>query len=192
MSTSKFYLSPPGRPLKSGLVLATLLTLGLILPSQAQKNPGDIIVVGNSPSQWAQNQQYWNQLLGIFGSAVPAAVSQVETTAPDNPQLLAQKILQNIQVSQPQLQPIIKLPGSSQVMGSVTNRNKEPVTISGVNFVVLDRSGNVIQTGSAVPEPATVGPGQTVTYQQTLLTVPFDIGATVRLGNPAVSVQGGV
>ncbi len=176
----------------SSLALGALLSLLSVLPAQAQKNPGDIVVVGNSPSQWAQNQQYWNQLLGIFGRSISASVANTTATAADSPQALAQQILQNIQVSAPQLLPIIKLPGSSQVTGSVTNRNREAVTISGVNFVVLDRSGNVLQTGAAIPEPATVGPGQTVTYQQTLLTVPSDIGATVQLTNPPVSIQGGV
>ena len=180
----------------SGLVVGSLLPLMFALPSQAQKNPGDIIVIGNSPRQWAQNQSYWNQLVGVFGRAIPAATAPTPPSDPTqagaDPQVLTQKLLQNISVGAPQLQPILKLPGSSQVSGSLTNRNNQPVTIGGVNFEVLDNTGNVIQTGSAVPEPATVGPGQTVTYQQTLLTVPSDVGASVRLINPPVTIQGGI
>lgn len=177
----------------SGLVVSSLLPLILTQPSQAQKNPGDIIVIGNSPRQWAQNQSYWNQLVGVFGRAIPAATASAPssdtTQAAADPQATLQKLLQNISVSAPQLQAILKLPGSSQVSGSLTNRNNQPVTIGGVNFEVLDNTGQVIQTGSAIPEPATVGPGQTVTYQQTLLTVPSDVGASVRLANPSVTIQ---
>lgn len=180
----------------SGLIFGSLLPLILTLPSQAQKNPGDIIVIGNSPRQWAQNQSYWNQLVGVFGRAIPAATAPDPTSdttqATADPQVLIQQLLRNISVSAPQLQPILKLPGSSQVSGSLTNRNNQPVTIGGVNFEVLDNTGKVIQTGSAIPEPATVGPGQTVTYQQTLLTVPSDVGASVRLANPSITIQGGI
>lgn len=160
-----------------------------------QRAPGDIVIIGNSPASWARNQSYWNLLLRLSGMMAPPAVSGQNTaseTAEVDPQVLEQQLLRNIRVSQPRLQPVLKLPGSSQVTGSVTNNNRQPVTIQSINFEVIGPDGRLIQTGAAVPEPATLGPGQTVTFQQFLPTVPPDTGATVRLARPAVILQGGV
>jgi hypothetical protein len=174
-----------------------------VLPSQAQ-SAGDIVVVGGSPGQWSQNQAYWNQLLqlnrpqvappapGVTPSAGAAPAGTPADQAKVDPQALEKQLLRNISVSGLKLEPIIRLNGSSQVSGSVTNNNRKPVTVSGVNYQVLDANGQVLQTGAAVPKPSTIGPGQTVTFQDTLLTVPADVGAQVRLSNPAVSLQGGV
>lgn len=177
-------------PVLSSALLSTIA----LVPALAQ-SAGDIVVIGNSPAQWSQNQTYWNQLLGLTGGsqspmAAPPAPSGDQATV--DPQVLQQQLLQNISVSNLRIAPIIRLNGSSQVMGSLTNRNPKPVTVASVNFEVLDAQGKLLQTGSAVPQPATVPPGQTVTFQTTLLTVPPDIGAKVRLSKPAIQIQGGV
>lgn len=166
----------------------------LSLASVAQNAPGDIVVVGNSPAQWGMNQAMWNQLLNLT-APMPMAASpdgSLGEGQEEDPKEVEARLLRNIRVGSPRLQPVIKLPGSSEVVGSVTNGNREPVTIRSVNFEVIGRDGAILQTGSAVPEPATVGPGQTVTYQQFLPTVPSDIGARVRLITPSVFLQGGV
>uniref|UniRef100_B8HUY3 Uncharacterized protein n=1 Tax=Cyanothece sp. (strain PCC 7425 / ATCC 29141) TaxID=395961 RepID=B8HUY3_CYAP4 len=176
-------------------VLSSALLSTIALAPALSQSAGDIVVIGNSPAQWAQNQTYWNQLLGLTGGgqspmAAPPAPGGDQATV--DPQVLQQQLIQNIQISNLRLVPIIKLNGSSELMGSLTNRNAKTVTVSSVNFEVLDAQGNLLQTGSAVPQPATVAPGQTVTFQTTLPTVPPDSGAKVRLGRPAIQLQGGV
>lgn len=172
----------------SGALLGASLLVGLALPVLAQA-AGDIVVVGGSPSQWGRNQTHWNQLMGLTRPRPnPKGEKPGASPAAADPEALAR----NVQVTNVRLVPILKLSGSSQVAGMVTNRNTKPVTVTSVNFQVFDAQGNLMQTGSAVPQPATIGPGQSVTFQQTLTTVPSDSGATVRLSNPPVAVQGGV
>ncbi|BAY51389.1 hypothetical protein NIES2134_110230 [Thermostichus vulcanus NIES-2134] len=177
------------------LWLTSIVLLGAIapLPALAQRAAGDIVIIGNSPSEWGRNQRYWNHLLNLSGAAA-AASAPTTPGAPQevDPKVLEQQLLGNIRVSQPQLEPVIRLPGSSVVKGTVTNNNRQPVTIQSINYEVVGPDGQVLQTGAVTPEPATVGPGQTVTYQQMLPTVPADIGAQVRLMQPAVQLQGGV
>lgn len=178
------------------LWLTSIVLLGAIapLPALAQRAAGDIVIIGNSPYDWGRNQRYWNHLLNLSGATAAASAPMT----PDNgqeevdPKVLEQRLLRNIRVGQPQLQPVLKLPGSSVVTGTVTNNNRQPVTIQSINYEVVGANGQILQTGAATPEPATIGPGQTVTYQQMLPTVPADIGARVRLSQPAVLLQGGV
>lgn len=179
-----------GGKLFLGLGVMAVPLLGLT--SVAQNTPGDIVVVGNSPTQWGMNQAMWNQLLNLSGAGPMAASPDALGPNEEDPKVIEQRLLQNIRVGRPSLQPVIKLPGSSEVVGSVTNSNREPVTIQSINFEVLARDGSILQTGSAIPEPATLGAGQTATYQRFLPTVPSDVGATVRLINPSVIIQGGV
>lgn len=173
-------------------LLAT--AIGLPIGSQAQ-SPGDIIRIG-SPSDWNQYESYWNQLLNLSGASQPpsasAGVSAGAETATD-PQVLEQRIIKNLRVTSLRLVPILKLNGSSQLMGRITNGNKKAVTVSSVNLEVLDSSGSLVQTSAAVPEPATIPAGATVTFQQMLNTVPADSGFQVRLSrsNP-FTIQGGV
>ncbi|MCH9056732.1 FxLYD domain-containing protein [Synechococcus sp. PCC 6716] len=180
----------------------TMALVGAIAPltlaasaAYAQRAAGDIVIIGNSPYNWGRNQRYWNHLLNLSGAMAPTAAvggNPPSDTAEVDPQVLEQQLLRNIRVGQPRLQAVIKLPGSSEVTGTVTNNNRQPVTIQSINFEVIGSDGRLIQTGAAAPEPATIAPGQTVTYQQFLPTVPSDTGATVRLGRPAVVLQGGV
>jgi hypothetical protein len=174
------------------LVLGAVLLAGSFpIASQAQ-SPGDVIQIGGSPSQWSQNESYWNQLINLNAPTAPAnqASSDSNATATD-PQALQQALVQNLQVSNVQLASIKQLSGSSQLTGSITNRNKKPVTVSSVNFQIIGPDGQLVQTSSAVPEPPTIQPGATVTFQRQLLNLPAK-GRTVRLSNPAVSIQGGV
>ncbi|WNC46007.1 FxLYD domain-containing protein [Thermosynechococcus sp. GLH187] len=177
------------------LWLTSIVLLGAIapLPALAQRAAGDIVIIGNSPYEWGRNQRYWNHLLNLSGATAAASTpTPSETPQEVDPKVLEQQLLRNIRVGQPQLQPVLKLPGSSVVTGTVTNNNRQPVTIQSVNYEVVGPNGQILQTGAATPEPATVDPGQTVTYQQMLPTVPADIGARVRLMQPAVRLQGGV
>jgi hypothetical protein len=162
-----------------------VLVTGVALPVFAQ-SAGDVVVIGNSPNQWNRNQTHWNQIMGLNRPkpATPKGEKPGAVAAVD-PKVLAG----NVRVSNLKIVPIVRLNGSSQVSGTVTNGNRQPVTVTGVNFQVFDDKGNLLQTGAVAPQPATIGPGQSVTFQQTLLTVPADSGATVRLSDPAVTVQ---
>ncbi|NCJ06484.1 hypothetical protein GS597_08155 [Synechococcales cyanobacterium C] len=179
------------------------------IPSQAQ-SPGDIVVVGNSPAEWAQFQSYWNQLLRLSQPVPPGPPLNQPGTAPPpgsfspssldpnaalpelDPQVKQEELMRNLRVNNLRLVPIIKLNGSSEVLGNLTNNNREAVTISSVNFEVVDRSGQLVQTGSAIPQPATVAPGQTVTFTATLNTIPPDGGFQVRLASAPYLIQGGI
>jgi hypothetical protein len=179
--------------------------MGIPLASQAQ-SPGDVIRIGNSPYEWSQYESYWNQLINLSGVAAPTAPAGTSAPATDgatsapgtpaaavDPQVLEKALMRNLRVSNLRLMPILKLNGSSQVMGSLSNRNAKAVTVTGVNLEILDSSGTLIQTTSATPLPATVPPGGTVTFTQQLLTVPADSGYQVRLSRSApFSIQGGV
>jgi hypothetical protein len=174
-----------------GPLCLSLLALSA-LPGQTQ-SAGDVVVIGNSPGQWSQNQFHWNQLLELSGAkAKQPTPNPVGDQAAANPQAIEKQLLSGIQVSGIQLKPIIQLPGSSQLMGTLTNGNSQPVTISAVNFKIVDANGKFLQSGTAVPQPSTVAPGQSVTFQTTLTTVPADSGAKAMLTNPPVALQGGV
>jgi hypothetical protein len=167
--------------------------VGLPLVSQAQ-SPGDVIRIGNSPYEWNQFQSYWNQLINLSGATTaPMAPPEGGPAAAANPQFQEQALIRNLRVSNIRLAPILRLNGSSQVIGSISNRNSKSVTVTSVNLDVLDSSGALVQTTSAVPRPSTIPPGGTVTFTQELLTVPADSGYQVRLSRMApFSIQGGV
>ena len=179
-----------GSVLTSTAVVATL-------PGHTQ-SAGDVIQIGGSASEQARFESYWNQLLNLNGpseaeSADPANASNADFSESNvDPQVLAKKLSKNLKVSNLRLVPIIRLNGSSEVQGTLSNRNKQSVTVSGVNFEVLDRGGNLVQTGSAVPSPSTLSPGQSVTFKAELLTVPAGGNYKIRLTNPAFNIQGGI
>jgi hypothetical protein len=173
-----------------GPLCLSLLALSA-LPGQTQ-SAGDVVVIGNSPGQWSQNQFHWNQLLELSGAKAKQPTDPVGDQAAVNPQAIEKQLLSGIQISGIQLQPIIKLPGSSQLIGTLTNGNSQPVTIAAVNFKIVDVNGKFLQSGTAVPQPSTIAPGQSVTFQTMLSTVPADSGAKAMLTNPPVALQGGV
>lgn len=175
----------------------TSTTVVATLPGHTQ-SAGDVIQIGGSASEQAQFQSYWNQLINLNG---PSEADSAETSDSSgssfsesdvDPQVLAKKLSKNLRVSNLRLVPIIRLNGSSEVQGALTNGNKQSVTVSGVNFEVVDGSGNLVQTGSAVPSPSTLASGQSVTFKAELLTVPAGGNYKVRLTNPAFNIQGGV
>jgi hypothetical protein len=173
-------------------------TTGVVaLPGHTQ-SAGDVIQIGGSATEQAQFQEYWNQLMNLNKppetesmDASDASSSSLSESDVD-PQVLAKKLSKNLKVSNLRLVPIIKLNGSSEVQGTLTNGNQQSVTVSGVNFEVLDGSGKLVQTGSAVPSPSTLAPGQSVTIKAELKTVPATGNYTVRLTQPAFNIQGGV
>lgn len=155
------------------------------------QSAGDIVILGNSPEQQARFQSYWYELLKLNAPKTQPDEQSFAPTAPD-PQLLEKEIMRNLSVTGLQLKPVIGLGGSSEVVGSLTSSNKKPVTVAGVNYEIIDAAGQVIQTGSAVPEPATIAPGQTVTFKDPLLTTSARGDKSIRLSNPAFVIQGGV
>jgi hypothetical protein len=164
------------------------------LVSQAQ-SPGDVIRIG-SPTQWNQFESYWNQLLNLSGPQTPASPdlgsADPSAATSTDPQVLERTLAKNLRVSNLRLAPIVRLNGSSNLMGSITNRNSKAVTVSSINLEVVDANGKLVQTNSVTPEPATIPPGATVTFQRELLTVPADGGYRVRLSKTPFSLQGGV
>ncbi|NJK40656.1 MAG: hypothetical protein HC934_03475 [Acaryochloridaceae cyanobacterium SU_2_1] len=184
-----------GLTLTAASVLASIAIVPAS-PARAQ-SAGDVVQIGGTLSDQARFLDYWNQLINLNGpppGADTAAPSPNESLgdAAEDPQVLAKKLSKNLKASNLRLVPIIRLNGSSELQGSLSNRNKQAVTVSGVNFEVLDASGNLIQTGSAAPRPSTLGPGQTVTFKAELLTVPPDSRYQVRLTRDPFVVQGGI
>lgn len=177
------------------LAIASLLIVGAAAIPQFSwaQSPGDIVVIGNSPDQWQRHRSYWNQLLNLNGPTPRPGQGEQSLNRPTvDPRTLQEEILRNLQVSDLRLEPIIRLNGSSQLIGTLNNRNSTAVTVAGVNFEILDSKGNLVQTGVAVPQPATIAPGQAVTFQTALATIPPDGGFQVRLAQPPIVLQGGV
>lgn len=170
------------------ILMGTVLVTGAAMPVLAQ-SAGDIVVVGNSPNDWSRNQATWNQLMGLTRPKPAVVAPNTAGGKPPVPAVDPKVLIANVRVSNLRLEPIIGMSGSSLVSGTITNGNRQPVTVTSVNFQVFDSQGKMLQTGSAVPRPATIGPGQSVTVQQQLLTVPADSGATVKLYDPAVTIE---
>ena len=176
--------------------VASAAALVAVLPGiSLAQSPGDMIRIGDSPAQWSQFESYWNKLVNLNGAKTPAAeapqASGSGQTAVD-PQILQKALIRNLRISGLRLAPIIKLNGSSQLTGTITNGNRKAVTVASINFGIYDGSGNLIQTSAATPEPSTIAPGATVTFQRELPTVPPNPEYSIRLVNPAVTLQGGV
>ncbi len=192
LTSSRRWLS---RLLVGSVIASTALVA--TLPGHTQ-SAGDVIQIGGSSSEQARFRDYWQQLMNLNGPSETEADSTADSSGSSfeesdvDPQVLAQKLSKNLKVSNLRLVPIIRLNGSSEVQGTLTNGNKESVTVSGVNFEVLDGRGNLVQTGSAVPSPSTLASGQSVTFKAELLTVPAGGNYKVRLTQPPFSIQGGV
>ncbi|WP_404784859.1 FxLYD domain-containing protein [Altericista sp. CCNU0014] len=170
-----------------------MASTGLPLVSRAQ-SPGDIIRIG-TPGQWSQYESYWNQLINLgAASKTKSEASGTDATATaTDPQVLEKQIARKLRVSNLQLSPILGLPGSSQLMGKITNNNAKAVTVSGVNVDILKSNGELAQTASARPQPATIPPGGTVTFSEQLLTVPADSGFQARLSRSTpFTIEGGI
>jgi hypothetical protein len=186
--------------------LSTLLLpliLSLPIAGRAQ-SPGDVIQIGNSPYEWSQYNDYWNQLLNlgkppaapeatVSGDNPGAAVDGAAPTdqAKVDPAVLAKQLARNLRISNLRLQRVIKLNGSSQLSGSITNRNSKPVTVNSVNVEVIGPDGSLSQTIAAAPEPTTIPAGATVTFQRYLPTVAVDGGYRVRLSKTPFDIQAG-
>jgi hypothetical protein len=175
----------------SSVLFTAMMGFPLLTWAQASRN---VIRIG-SPSEWKQNESYWNQLIKS-GSSKPAsdATGKAGVGSTGNaadPKITEQKSIENLRVSNLRLVPIIKLNGSSQVMGMITNANRKAVTVSSVNLEVLDSFGNLILTSAPTPEPSTIPAGETVTFQKQLYTVPADDGFQVRLSRSNPFTMGG-
>jgi hypothetical protein len=171
--------------------LGLVFGLGVVLFSAVQTRvlgQEDVVILGNSPAQQDFFRSYWDLLRN---SSRPAAPTQRQSTQPiggaNRPNL--QALQRNLRVRDLRLARIIKLNGSSELQGVLTNRNSVPVTVVAINYRILDAFGNLIQTGSASPEPSTIAPGQSVTFSRTLLTIPVDDGYQVKLARPAFTLD---
>jgi hypothetical protein len=71
------------------------------------------------------------------------------------------------------------------ISGTLTNLNTFPVTVIGVNFKIVDAFGDLVQTGMVSPEPSTIGPRQSVTFQKPLYSLPSYKRYEVKLLDPA-------
>ncbi len=185
---------------RPGIIPGTIaLLLGLSTPGFAQFYPAeaaqvnefqaDVIIIGDSPDQWDYYNNYWQQLINGGGGQPSTRNGLIETDPNFNLGQSAQELAKNLVVRNLKLNFIIKLNGSSQLSGILTNKNKETVTVQGVNFEILDPKGNLIQTGSAVPQPNVIAPGQSVTFQENLLTVSPDANYRVKLADFAFIVS---
>lgn len=180
------------------LLIGSVMTstaLVATLPGHTQ-SAGDVIQIGGSASEQSRFQNYWQRLMNLNSppeteESADSATSSFEESDVD-PQVLAKQLSKNLRVSNLRLAPIIRLNGSSEVQGTLTNGNKKSVTVSSVNFEVVDGTGKLVQTGSAVPAPSTLSAGQSVTFKAQLLTVPAGGNYKVRLTKPAFNIQGGV
>lgn len=173
-------------------VLLSLLTmLPLALPTVAQAEQ-DIVIIGETADQNQRFQSYWQQLLNLNQAAKrarPKSQVQPKYAARDDRDVKLQKILRNLKVEEIGLDYIIQLNGSSHLSGILTNENNQPVTVIAVNYEILDRRGNLLQTGSAQPKPSTIAPGQSVTFADTLWTIAPDEAYEVRLLDPAFQIN---
>lgn len=71
------------------------------------------------------------------------------------------------------------------IAGTLTNLNTFPVNVLNVNFKIVDAFGELIQTGTVSPEPTTISPRQSVTFQKPLYALPLHNRYEVRLLDPA-------
>lgn len=167
-----------------GLGLALITTPNLVSPTALAQSAEDIIQIGGSSNEQQYYRSYWNELVELGSQAAQTQQPQQASRVENDPQANLEKIIRNLDIRELVLEPIIRLNGSSQVFGILVNKNPVPVTVSGINFEVLDADGYLIQTGSVQPEPSTLAPGQVVTFTRVLLTVPPDAGYELKLLDP--------
>jgi hypothetical protein len=182
-----------GKYFASSLLFVTAIGFPALTWAQTST---DVIRIG-SPSEWSQYESHWKQLINSGFNKPPRDAAEKanarSTSTASDPKITEQTLIKNLRVNDLRLVPIIKLNGSSQVMGQITNGNRKAVTVSSVNLEILDSFGNLVQTSAPTPEPSMIPAGETVTFQKQLYTVPPDGGFQVRLSrsNP-FTIRGGV
>ena len=180
-----------------GFSVVAAAQVGMMFPSfaQYQGNPGDIVVIGDSPNEWSRYRSFWLDLIQVSTpteSTGPSGESFSQSDEEPSPEVLEAKLKKNLVVSNLKVKPILKLNGSSQVEGSLTNRNKKVVNVASVGFEILDGNGNLVRTGEARPQPSNVSPGQTVTFTTDLLGLATESSYKVRLTKSPFVLRGGV
>lgn len=171
-------------PILQCLLIGGLVPIACMGMSSVARADQDIVIIGETATQRQQFQSYWQQLLILNQTAER---NRPQRTAP--PQYAVREkqldqLVKNLFVTDMGLDYIIQLNGSSQVSGILTNGNDVSVTIIAVNYQVLDQWGGLLQTGSAQPKPSTIAPGQSVTFADTLWTIPPDSNYKVQLLDP--------
>lgn len=163
-----------------GVTLTCSIFLGWLTPSRA-----DVVRIG-SPAEWSQYESYWQRLIDSANSHSQSAEFNSRGSHPHSPHRIEslvqeQMLIRNLRISGLKLLPFRWYSRTAQVVGKITNRNSQPVTVTGINFEIRDVWGNLIQTNAAIPEPETIPPGTTVTFQRRLLLLPGIGGYEVRL-----------
>ncbi len=174
-----------------GLGLALITIPSLVAPRALAQSAEDIVQIGGTPNEQQYYRSYWNELVELGSQAAQTQESQQASRAEIDPEANLEKIIRNLDIRELVLEPIIRLNGSSQVFGILVNKNPVPVTVSAINFEILDDDGYLIQTGSAQPEPSTLAPGQVVTFTRVLLTIPPDAEYDLKLSEPTFVISPG-
>lgn len=149
----------------------------------------DVVIIGETAAQRQHFQAYWQQLLHLNQSVEQARFPQQSVPRYATREEMLDNILRNLYVRDLGLDDIVQLNGSSQLSGMLTNENNFPVTVVAVNYEILDRRGDLLQTGSAQPTPRTIAPGQSVTFSEILWTILPRTGYEVRLLDPPFVVN---
>ncbi|WP_299487352.1 FxLYD domain-containing protein [Acaryochloris sp. IP29b_bin.137] len=170
------------------ILLSAIAILPIAVPTTTNAAE-DIVIIGETAAQKQRFQTYWQQLLNLNQAAERAKPKPQAQSLQAAREKKLEKITHNLYVEDIGLDYIIQLNGSSQLSGILTNRNDIPVTVLAVNYEILDRSGYLLQTGSAQPKPSTIAPGQSVTFADTLWTIDPDEGYEVRLLDPPFQVS---
>ena len=179
-----------------GVIATTQLSLVTSSLAQYQGHEGDIVVIGESQEEWSRFRSYWLNLLQVSTSAPDTSGETGETTTaaasgPSTEELEA-TLKQNLAVSGLKFKTIRGIRGSSQVIGTLTNNNKKSVTVASVSFEIIDKKGNLVQSGAATPQPSTLNPGQSVTFSKDFFGLSASPGHKVRLTQSPFVVRGGV
>ncbi|MGB8699123.1 MAG: hypothetical protein WCD18_06885 [Thermosynechococcaceae cyanobacterium] len=151
--------------------------MGIPLVCRAE-SLNEIVRIG-SPTEWTQYESYWKQLVDLMGDSGNSREGYSPPAT--NWKVLEQALIRNLRVSDLRLVPVYRRFKSSQVLGKITNNNARPVSVEGINIEIRDSFGNLIQTNTAVPEPSTILPGATVTFQKRLEALPANRSFEVQL-----------
>lgn len=185
-------------PTMVGLGLgATIASPGLAQLFSPESQSDNVIMIGGSPEEWSYYSGYWQQLMDLTPqpfqdnpeSLDGSVVSDPQAFDPQNDPAYLRALSKKLVIKNLRLINISNYFGRSQVAGTLTNTSQETLVIQGINFEVLGSNGKLLHTGTAVPQPNILQPGQKVTFSEALLTIPNKRRFRLRLLDPAVTFQ---
>ena len=180
--------------------LAAIASLGVCLPSQGQSlgQEEDIVMIGETPEEWAIHSEYWQRLLNL--SAPPQldqpnaqeqpSGTQQSSGAEIDVELEKQKLIKRLKVSHLEFKPMVLRGSSSQVLGTLQNNNDVPVSVASVNFEIVDEDGDLVRTGAVTPQPSIILPGKSVTFNADYLGFPRKASHDIRLSETPFFIDG--